>query len=865
MSDGTRKALGAWTEITVARARSVVAAASLLALLALIYAILGLEIDTDTTDMISGEVPFRQNAIAFDRAFPRFAKPIVAVVEAPIPEQAEREAGALAAALRGEPESFGAVDYLPAEPFFLRHGLLYLGLAELEALSERLATAQPLLAVLAEDPTLRGLAAFLGLALGDAPDEAALEEELGPLLRDMARVTRAAAEGAPAVLSWRRTLDGEDGSGAVREIVLAEPRLDHTTLAPGRAAIERLRALAREVGIDEDRLLLTGDAVIGEEELQSVRSNALIAAGLTAVGVTVLLIVGLRSFRLIAATLVTLAIGLVITAALALLMVGQLNLLSVTFAVLFVGLGVDFGIHLVLRFRESLIERREHPIAAAVQGVAGALTLAALCAMTGFLSFVPTDYRGLAELGLISAAGMVVALVTSLTVLPALLALLAPRPERAGAIARSASERRFQLPPRTVLLGTALLALAALPALPDLAFDFNPLNLKDPESESVRTFHILADDPATSPYVVDVLAADFRAAREVAKRLEEVPEVGTVVSLARFVPDHQDEKLALIESLAFFLGPVLMPAVTDPLSSDERRLAFMELRDTVAGAANARPEEGPVAALASALSTFALTSPGDERLRTLENRLVGTLPDLLERLSLSLEAGPVAAEDLPDSLQERWQTDDGRRRLLVRPAERIVTNGDIDAFAAAVLEAWPDATGTPIIIREAGRAVIKSFETASWLALGGIALILIVVLRRVSDVVLVLLPLALAVLFTAATAVVFGLSLNFANVIVLPLLLGLGVSGAIHVVVRDRQEGAGASLAGTSTPRAVLFSALTTIASFGSLAVSAHRGLASMGELLTIAILWSLFCTLVVLPSLLALRRNPVGHGRLPR
>jgi predicted RND superfamily exporter protein len=137
-----------------------------------------------------------------------------------------------------------------------------------------------------------------------------------------------------------------------------------------------------------------------------------------------------------------------------------------------------------------------------------------------------------------------------------------------------------------------------------------------------------------------------------------------------------------------------------------------------------------------------------------------------------------------------------------------------------------------------------------------IAILLAFVLRDLRDLVFALAPLALAVLFTAASAVLLGLQLNFANVIVLPLLLGLGVSGALHVVMRWREEGRLASLAATSTPRAVLFSALTTVASFGSLAISDHPGLASMGLLLTIAIFWSLVCNLLILPNMLALA-NP--------
>jgi hypothetical protein len=237
----------------------------------------------------------------------------------------------------------------------------------------------------------------------------------------------------------------------------------------------------------------------------------------------------------------------------------------------------------------------------------------------------------------------------------------------------------------------------------------------------------------------------------------------------------------------------------------------------------------------------------------LEARLVATLPDLLSRLRQALEAGPVTLADLPQSLRARWVNPAGQARVVGAPAEPLTDNEALAAFARAVLAVEPRATGTPIIVTEAGDAVIGAFQQASWLALGLITLLLAVVLRRLRDILLVLAPLALAVLYTAASAVILGLSLNFANVIVLPLLLGLGVSGAIHVVMRWREEAEPGRMALTSTPRAVLFSALTTIASFGSLAVSRHLGLASMGLLLTIAILCSLVCTLVVLPSALAL------------
>ena len=418
----------------------------------------------------------------------------------------------------------------------------------------------------------------------------------------------------------------------------------------------------------------------------------------------------------------------------------------------------------------------------------------------------------------------------------------------------------MQRHPRIVVAVAALGALAALSAPSRLTFDFNPLNLKDPQSESVRTFRALAADPATSPEAIDVLALSLAEADALAAELTALDQVDRALTLSSFVPEDQEQKLALIDDLAFYLGPILEPGPPpEPLTADQRSRALERLSASVARAADAGGNPGATR-LAEALDRFIETAPGAAALAELEQRLIGTLPQLLERLRQSLEVGPVTLADLPPSLRERWLNAEGQARIQVRPAADVTDNAALQAFALAVLELAPHATGTPVIVMAGGDAVVGAFQEASWLALALITVLLVVVLGRLRDILLVLVPLGLAVLFTAASAVALGLRLNFANVIVLPLLLGLGVSGAIHVVMRWREEADPERVAATSTPRAVLFSALTTIASFGSLALSRHLGLASMGLLLTIAILWSLVCTLVVLPSAMALM-GKAGRG----
>jgi hypothetical protein len=847
-----RRILLCLIDAVAARPRLVVLVAALLATAGLAYTLANLRIDTDTTDMISAEVPFRQHDIAFSQAFPEFTNPIVALIEGSPPEQVQSAASALAAALRADHEQFTAVDYAPGLPFFAKHGLLYLDVDTLGALTERLAAAQPLLAALAEDPTLRGLGAFTDLALEHEMSDGALPAELDELFGDMAAVTEAQIAETPGELSWRSLLDGA-APAVERQLVLAQPRLNYASLAPASEAIAAVRAAAAKLEIDPAhglQLRLTGGAVLEDEELESVGAGALTASAITMVAVTLLLLWGLRSWRLIAATLLTLVVGLIVTAAFTALVIGRLNLISVTFAVLFVGLGVDFGIHVVLRYREEVLRGAAllQAIENAALGVAGALTLSALCAALGFLSFVPTAYMGLAELGAISAFGMLVAWFASLTLLPALLCVMPLRRVPAKIMPRPLLP--IERHARVILAVATIAGLASLLTLPDLEFDFNPLNLKDPTSESVMTFQALKTDPENAPYVIDILAPGLAEADQIARDLAAKPLVGRVITLTSFVPEGQDEKLELVDSLAWSIGPLLQPGDGEPLRGTEREQALAGLRASLADALadDLAAERNPgAAALAEALSRLQAANP-DAASTALEARLLGLLPALLDDLRQALEADPVGLDNLPPELRERWLTDGGQARVLVEPAWQIDNNDDLKAFAEAVLAEVPYATGGPIVVLEGGSAVVTAFAQSSVLALVLIMLVLAVVLRSLRDIVLVLAPIALAALLTAASAVLLGLSLNYANVIVLPLLLGLGVSGSIHVVMRQRQHG---DIASTSTPRAVVFSGLTTIASFGSLAVSSHLGLASMGQLLTIAILWSLVCSLVVLPSML--------------
>lgn len=813
------------------------------------YAAGNLKIDTDTAGMISEDLPFRQRFKAFRHAFPTLSDNVAIVIDADVPDRADRAADRLAARLRADPDRFPLVFSPETHPFFLRSGLLYLGLDDLTGLADDLADSQPFLSTLAADPSLRGLAGVLKDALDGAENDDQARR-IASVLNRISEAAAATAEGKSAPLSWRNLINTSLDEGTNRRVIVTKPKVDFGSLSPAAEAMARIRTLARDAGLTEEAgvtVRLTGGVVISTEELESVKNGATNAGLVSLVLVAILLAWGIRSLRLVLGILAALICGLVWTAGFTTLAIGHLNLVSVAFAVLFIGLGVDFGIHFALRFREESLgagDQRE-VMRRTGHGLAMPLGLSATAAAISFFSFIPTDYRGLSELGLIAGAGMFIAFAATFTVIPAFLSLLPPSAPRTALATRSFgwSDHR---------IATGALALGAICAavVPFARFDLDPIKLRDPSTESVRTFRDLAATPGLSPYTIEVLANSLSDAYEVAGKLRLLPQVDKVVTAANLVPVEQEEKLAIVADLNIFYA-TLGTSDPVPVTEAERGAAFEVLRQTLQRAADRPLKELSDAARKLDARMEKLSDP--EQRIAFEKDVFEFFAPQVERLKLALSARPVALKDLPPEVLGRYLAPSGRARVQVYPSENLEDPDALARFVVAVREISPGATDSPVEILEAGRAVVNSVVTAALISIVAVSAMVFAMMRSVRDTLLVLIPLILAALYTVAATVALGMPFNFANVIVLPLLMGLGVASGIHLVSRAREEHSGTVAFATSTPRAVTFSALTTIASFGSLAVSSHRGTASMGELLMLSIGLTLVCTLIVLPSLMQL------------
>jgi hopanoid biosynthesis associated RND transporter like protein HpnN len=831
------------------------------------YAATHFSMTTDINKLISTDMPWRQREMAFEKAFPQYEL-IVAVIEAPTPELVASASDALTERLSKQKDLFRSVQQPQGGAFFEQNGFLFETTDQLGPQLKNLTQAQRLVQVLAGDPSLRGVIQALQFGLlGVQGGRITLDAMTRPMTLGADAIEKVNA-GQPATFSWRDMVQGRASTaGERRKFLNIQGVLDYSELEPGLKATDAIRKAAADLKFASDyqaSLRLTGPVPLADEEFATIKENAALNATVTIAIVLFILWLALRWFRIIFAVFVSLVVGLAVTAAAGMLMVGTLNLISVYFAVLFVGLGVDFGLQFSVRYRAERHEVDDLHEALLYSGRrAGApLTLAALATAAGFLSFLPTDYKGVSELGLIAGVGMLIAFFTSITLLPALLSRLKPpsEPHHLGYTALAPVDAFLERHRMPILIVTLLTVAAGLPLLYHLQFDFNPMNLRSKTTESVATFLELKNDPESGANDIEILQPTLAQADAVAAKLRALPQVERVTTLSTFIPDQQSEKLALIADAAKTLNPALNPTAAAAPTSDAQTVSMINSTvDALIRLAGDGTGTGAVAAkrLAAAMTALAKADPSVRQ--RAEAVFVQPLKATLDDLRNLLKAQAITRENLPQNLARDWVTPDGQARIDVAPKGDPNNNDVLRAFARAVQTVAPDATEGPIAILEARRTVVTAFIVAGACALLSIAIILWITLRRISDVLLTLIPLIMAGIVTLEICVLIGMPLNFANIIALPLLLGVGVAFKIYYIMAWR-EGQTNLLQSVLT-RAVTFSACTTATAFGSLWFSSHPGTSSMGKLLAISLLTTMAAAAFFQPILMGKPRQALKEA----
>ncbi|MGF1607259.1 MAG: MMPL family transporter [Rhodothalassiaceae bacterium] len=855
-----QRALRAWVQAMAARPRMALLGLTLLAAAGVWHAATYLTIDTEASNMLDANLRYRQNMQEYLSTFDQAKGSVALLVRARTAEAADTASLKLVTALQARQDLFDRVFAPTVNPYLRRHGLLFLSIDELDDVSRRLSEATPFLERMAADPSLKGLFRPLAGAL-----EGGFETEvLTGLMRQLADSAETTLQGQPLPLSWAEVFRPNEAEVPIQRVITVVPAQDFRSLNPAKAAVAEIQRLwdSLQPSLGEPaQLAITGDVVLRSEELASVSAGIGLSTLLSLLLVAAILSFGLRAWQLVSAALLSLFLGLFLTLGFASVSVGELNLVSIAFAVLFIGLGIDFAIHLALSYQEARREGQDHggALTGAVHEIGLALSLCAPTTALTFYAFVPTPFVGMAQLGVISGTGVFIAFVTAITVIPAWLSLFPPPVRRKRPTPPQRLGKFRRLSPPVAVLGL-LAGFVAVPWLDEVRFDADPMNLRDPMSPSVQAFQLLFDDERTQPYTLEYVASDLGAAQRLAEAFKQLPEVGRTVTLASYVPTNQDIKLAELDFLAGQLAFVFQAEPDPTVDPAQKRAAvrrFLDALDARMGAGGDAAFRVQAERLAERLTALL----AKDRLDAFETAVFTYWPDQLDSLQRQLSVGAVSLEDVPDSLRRLYLAPDGRARVQIYPAVAVQQDRARARFVEAVAARERDVTGPAVAVLSAGRYVSQSMVQATALAAVMAFALLWLALKRIGTVMLILVPLALAAVLTLALSVWIGMPFNFANVIVLPLLIGLGVDSGIHFVLRAQAGGDPFAAVNTSTPKAVLMSALTTMGSFGTLMLNEHRGTASMGVLLTIAIGFTLICTLVVLPGLWSLlnqrRRRP--------
>jgi len=864
-------ALARWTDWTARHAIWVILAFLLMAGGSLYYAFNHLGINTDNSDMLDESLPFRQTLKVYKQAFPQQSNNLLLVIEGPDADSTYEAARNLSQKLAARPDDFRTIYWPGGGAFFEDQALYYLSVEELTAMASRFSKSAPLLTQLQSHPTAQGLLGSLQGVLQVSGDERS--EETDKLIKETTESLVAYINDENMPLDWQELLftPASTEKAINRQLLIVQPELDFSNLFAAGTAIRSIRAESSELGIGDGQeisLRITGSAALAYEELKSVSQGMGTAALMSLLIVVALLWLGTGSFRILLYSLISLLVGLCLTAGFAAISIGSLNLISVAFAVLYIGLGIDFAIHFSLRYSEFRDAQMDNggALREASRDVGSALVICAVSTAIGFYAFIPTDFVGVSELGLISGTGMFISLLVSLSLLPALFALspvsMTPRLHLKVSHAPGPFARFVQRYGESITVWIIISGAIASYTVVHARFDYDVLNLRDQNSESVATYRDLLATSESPPWRLTVLADSAEQAREYRVNLEALPSVQKVVDVHDLLPAETGIKDEVFDGMRGQLDAIRVKA------SAESQSNLTALQKILKGLDNAGPSEperdGTIRALHDALQAVILkleSSSSEEQqqgLLLLDELLMGNFGPTLDSLHNRLNQEVVELNSLPDDLRKRWISESGTWRLMVFAKNDLSDIDELRRFVNEVSSRVPQVTDLPIINLASGEAAVRAFQQAFITALILISLLLWILLRSLRDTLLVLLPLLLAGILTTAASVLFDIPFNFANIITLPLLLGIGVDNGIHMVSRARTAmPADGNLLHTSTSRAVILSALTTVASFGNLAFSSHPGTASMGQLLTIGVLVTMVCTLLVLPSVLG-QRKPV-------
>jgi len=862
----------------------------LLFIVSIIFTVARLEFDTSRDDLVGAEKQYHKNYLRYKREF-LVQDELVAVVESEDMEKNRQFVERLGSRLESETNLFTDVIYNNDVTMLGNKALLFFPEKDLKQLWQTLRDYQPFIQQFVQATNLNSLFRLVNQQFRTARrEENAENESLVKALPAMERIISQASDSLP-----RPGTPPSPGLTALFNAGKEAEQQIYVTFADGRIyiatararsddlngqAVQRLRELVAQTRAEVPgvNVGITGEPVLEFDEMAQSQHDTTVATIVSLVLVALIFIYGYNeSGRPIKAT-ICLIVGLAYTMAFATLVIGHLNILTITFVPMLIGLAIDFGVHLITRYEEELRKGKTEQLALEKAMVYTGQGIFTGCFTTAgaFLAMALTDFKGIQEMGIISGGGLLICLVPMMTLLPVL--LLRGRQNVLDKTFPQELERRARIEklwlerPLLVAAITATLCVVALLQFPKVHFDYNLLHMQTKGLPAVVFEQKLINSAEKSVLYCAVIAKSLTEALELEDRITKLPAVGSVDSMARYLSEDQTRKLELVGEIKKEVAPIRFAEVDqDPVNVPELSrtlwilhgyvgLAISEIEEENSRSGKAENQElrENLQSLRRAIEQmrqrmFRDPQQAAKKLAAFQQALFKDIRETFDALKSQDNRDRLRAEDLPPALRHRFVSRSGQLYMLqVYPKQDVWQRETQEEFVRELRTIDPDVTGTPVQLYEYTTLLKKSYEQAAWYSLAAIALLVFFHFRSLNCVILSLLPVGVGTIWMIGFMGWFDVPFNPANIMTLPLVLGIGVTNGIHILNRYAEERKPGILA-RSTGKAVFVSALTTIVGFGSLMLAKHQGIASLGCVMAVGTTTCMFAALTFLPAILNL------------
>jgi uncharacterized protein len=853
--------------------------------LSVYYTITNLQFSTNRNDLVGADKRYHHNFIEFKKEFPG-QDDIAAVVESEDAEKNRQFVERLGAKLEKETNLFREVFYKGDLKMLGPKALLFLEEQQLRELQSTLADYRPFLAQFSKATNLNSLFQLVNNQFRNARQEANAENE--SLVKALPALQRIIDLGADAI---RRP--GVAPSPGVTALFDAGPQAqaqEYITFGKGRfylinvrtgreednqRAVERLRQLVAETQVEVPGINVgvTGEPVLEFDEMEQSQRDSMIASIISLITTALIFIYGYQETGRPIKAVITLLVGLGYTMGYTTLVVGHLNILTITFFPILIGLAIDFGVHLITRYEEELRHGQSDRVSlerAMVNTGLGIFT-GAFTTAGAFFAMGLTDFKGIKEMGIISGGGLLICLVPMMTMLPVL--LLRGKQNKIDEVDSAAPkvDRRAQLEklwldrPFTVIGIAMVLCVFAGLEIRKVYFDYNLLNMQSKGLPAVIFEHKLVDSAEKSVLFAAVIADNEQEARALDASISKLPSVGSTDTMSKFIGSDQGARLQIIGQIKRDVASIRFPPVDmDKVNIDALSLTLWSLHGYLGLAVSMVEDENDekladqLRAMRRSIEEFRHAMlTGDpkhvsQRLANYQQALFRDIAGTFRALRTQDNSSPLRAEDLPPALRNRFIGKTGKHLIQVYPKGNVWERKVQEDFVRELRQVDPDVTGTPVQLLEYTTLLKDSYVEAAYYALAAIAILVFFHFRNVACVILALLPVVIGTTWMVGVMGWQNIPFNPANIMTLPLVIGIGVTNGIHILNRFAEE-QNPSILAKSTGKAVLVSALTTIAGFGSLIPAKHQGIASLGAVMSVGVATCMIAGLTFLPAVLTL------------